>query len=590
MKRVTALFFVLCYAVCIALASGHSSGADTRSNLPAFKQKMVEVALPSEQNVAAALKAQVLSPAAVPSSRVLAGTYTGLTGFFDFQVNVGACQYIRVDPSDATGRLIHVIMMEATDSTNPTGPSRGTYYAYSTDAGATWDTFNQLRIPERRSGYPSLDMLQGATQGTIISNHNDPGSGNIVTFTYVDSPPGVGAFAEIGTPGQVFGSDERIWPDVTGASDGSIVLSASRQTARTCFITRTSDFVSWAPWTNLTPTGGAGLPMKSNGTGRVGCLHNTTFGTVDGVYLFESTDNGATWPATGQQIFPNPRVEGPDSFAFTLGSDLVYNGNNVYVVSAEINANASVLTDSAQITFWSQATGYVVAASKRNTPGVAPVENLPTLNTVTLDMPSIGLSGNAIVVAYHAMMKDDLSPNGYNCCDIFLVHSTDGGATWSNPRNLSNSRGLDDRFVSVAPWNPPGVVDLVWQEDTEAGGQVIGDPGTTIQRTRQVFLRTGLTTDVPEVGTRASSFSLNQNYPNPFNPNTVITYSLPSSSNVKLSVYGMMGQEVATLVNEHKEAGEYRVSFGASKLSSGVYFYTLKAGSYSVTRKMVLMK
>lgn len=85
------------------------------------------------------------------------------------------------------------------------------------------------------------------------------------------------------------------------------------------------------------------------------------------------------------------------------------------------------------------------------------------------------------------------------------------------------------------------------------------------------------------------SFSLSQNYPNPFNPNTVISYQLPVTSYATLKVYDILGNEIATLVNEEKMAGEYEVSFDASSLSSGVYFYQLRASSFIETKKMVLL-
>jgi photosystem II stability/assembly factor-like uncharacterized protein len=87
-----------------------------------------------------------------------------------------------------------------------------------------------------------------------------------------------------------------------------------------------------------------------------------------------------------------------------------------------------------------------------------------------------------------------------------------------------------------------------------------------------------------------NEFSLSQNYPNPFNPSTVISYQLPIIGFVTLKVYDILGREVATLVNEEKPAGEYEVEFYGSELTSGIYFYQLKAGQYSETRKMVLMK
>ena len=95
-------------------------------------------------------------------------------------------------------------------------------------------------------------------------------------------------------------------------------------------------------------------------------------------------------------------------------------------------------------------------------------------------------------------------------------------------------------------------------------------------------------------GSIPQEFGLYQNYPNPFNPSTKIQYSLKQAAQVSLKVYNVIGNEVATLVNTHQEAGNYTVLFGNSKgtasLSSGVYFYSLEAGSFVSTRKLVLMK
>jgi len=85
-------------------------------------------------------------------------------------------------------------------------------------------------------------------------------------------------------------------------------------------------------------------------------------------------------------------------------------------------------------------------------------------------------------------------------------------------------------------------------------------------------------------------FSLEQNYPNPFNPSTKINYSIKEKSNVELKIFDLLGSEIATLVNEEKSPGNYEVFFDASKSSSGVYLYSIKAGSFVQTRKMLLMK
>jgi hypothetical protein len=87
-----------------------------------------------------------------------------------------------------------------------------------------------------------------------------------------------------------------------------------------------------------------------------------------------------------------------------------------------------------------------------------------------------------------------------------------------------------------------------------------------------------------------NSYSLAQNYPNPFNPTTTINYQLKLSGQVTLKVYDILGREVATLVNEEKPAGTYSVIFDAGKLSSGIYFFRLKAGNFVETKKMILLK
>lgn len=87
-----------------------------------------------------------------------------------------------------------------------------------------------------------------------------------------------------------------------------------------------------------------------------------------------------------------------------------------------------------------------------------------------------------------------------------------------------------------------------------------------------------------------AEFMLSQNYPNPFNPSTTISYQLAMGGYISLKVYDVIGNEVVTLVNEEKPAGTYEVQFDASKLSSGIYFYKLQAGSFVETKKMILLK
>ncbi len=84
--------------------------------------------------------------------------------------------------------------------------------------------------------------------------------------------------------------------------------------------------------------------------------------------------------------------------------------------------------------------------------------------------------------------------------------------------------------------------------------------------------------------------SLSQNFSNPFSPSTAIRYELPTQSHVILKIFNSLGQEVATLVSQEKEAGRYEVRWDAADFSSGVYLYRLQAGEFVETKKLLLLK
>jgi hypothetical protein len=107
---------------------------------------------------------------------------------------------------------------------------------------------------------------------------------------------------------------------------------------------------------------------------------------------------------------------------------------------------------------------------------------------------------------------------------------------------------------------------------------------------RALILNRGEVTSNEELGGLPRTFDLEQNYPNPFNPTTQINYAVPEQSDVQIEVYNVIGRRVATLVNREMAPGNYTVNFDASSLSSGMYFYRLKAGSTLLTKKMTLIK
>jgi len=105
-----------------------------------------------------------------------------------------------------------------------------------------------------------------------------------------------------------------------------------------------------------------------------------------------------------------------------------------------------------------------------------------------------------------------------------------------------------------------------------------------------LFNKGAITNVEDEISLISNEYSLSQNYPNPFNPNTTINYSIGKEEHVNLSVYDVLGNRVAQLVNENKTAGNYSVEFNAEKLSSGIYFYVLDSGNFKSAKKLILIK
>lgn len=138
-----------------------------------------------------------------------------------------------------------------------------------------------------------------------------------------------------------------------------------------------------------------------------------------------------------------------------------------------------------------------------------------------------------------------------------------------------------------------------WAEVT-GEGPFWSDFRNIISYNNKVFVSTGsgiysrpenqLVVGIQNGTARPLNFSLKQNYPNPFNPETKINYSVRGNEFVRISVYDIAGKLVSTLVNDYRTAGEYSVNFNAGNFPSGTYFYELKAGDFSETKKMVLIK
>jgi hypothetical protein len=168
--------------------------------------------------------------------------------------------------------------------------------------------------------------------------------------------------------------------------------------------------------------------------------------------------------------------------------------------------------------------------------------------------------------------------------DVYLAHSSDGGTTWINERIsassfVPNSNAFFGDYNGITAYN--GKIRPIWTRLTGTNSLSVW--------TAIIDIPVGVSPKTAEI---PKSFVLYQNYPNPFNPTTKIRFDIPTKAagETTLKVYDQLGREAAILLHENLNAGSYEISWDASDLSSGVYFYKLEAKSFIETKKMVLVK
>ncbi len=199
-----------------------------------------------------------------------------------------------------------------------------------------------------------------------------------------------------------------------------------------------------------------------------------------------------------------------------------------------------------------------------------------------------------------------ISDNKYN----FWANENDGGSGGIDLEEFTDDKkwtmlssglshvtaGPSDISVAVSGGNyslaPNDTIDVAF---AIAIANNISELTQAITQARSKYAE--LPTDVEENSILPNEFILKQNYPNPFNPSTTIEYSIPNvetlhvtSLHVSLKIYDVLGREIATLVNQKQAPGNFSVKFDASSLPSGIYFYTLRAGNFVATKKMILLK
>ena len=477
-----------------------------------------------------------------------------------------------------------------------------TYFA-SMDGGVNWT--NVGNVPPTagaggaRSGFPAINGLSFSS--VVISNHSNLGGGSTRAQVFINSAPGVNDFVNF-DPGNAPDGDA-IWPRLGVTNDDNVVVVAS------------VNGVNFQYTNVLNVAGGtfSGWQFYDGNQAETYCFATASDGTVGHAYLGilgeafyrTSTDGGTTW-GTPTQIFTPFVIPGDTNYMGTIrGIDLVYNDTTpaiVFEVYMQTPDFASYFPEAAsEIRFWSPditVDTTAILADSNNIPYFPGLGTTDVMNS--LARPVIGKSedNRALFVAFESTTEfRNTTLDSTTFTKGWFMVSTDSGATWTAPEVFTpDSPLLDWDWVSLAESNPVSgdscTVHMVMQGDPNAGSQVNGSlPGVTAQ-----FYHFSTTVGLPVPGgvgdgeNFVNSFNLAQNFPNPFNPGTQIKYTLAERSNVVLKVYDVLGKEVATLVNSFEDAGQHEVNFDASNLSSGLYIYTIQAGNFTSSKKMMLLK
>jgi hypothetical protein len=172
--------------------------------------------------------------------------------------------------------------------------------------------------------------------------------------------------------------------------------------------------------------------------------------------------------------------------------------------------------------------------------------------------------------------------------NAYIEVSSDNGTTWNSVKYYYGTQSAWQQEVLDITELANSSTNLKIRFTLVTNGQVVADGWyvDNIKITNYMDVITGIGSE----GEIPARFALMQNYPNPFNPSTKIRYSIAKNSFVTIKIYDALGKTVNTLVNENKNPGNYEISFDASELASGLYFYKIQAGDFTDVKKMILIK
>jgi len=418
----------------------------------------------------------------------------------------------------------------------------------------------------------------------------------------LDTFSGVGVFDYFTVP-NALGSARLMWPYISRDRNSRyhvVITDNTTAPRQTLGYTRSTN--DGATWTTLarvdTLTVISPVVVSSPVSDKVAIVYNHPTDTTqyrNDVYYIQSTD-GTTWNYATGKINVTHYNRRDSVYAYTdVAAAYDYNDNLHIIWTSFYTAAAGGIYYESHLNHFDVSSGTITLIT------IAADSSfwLSTCDTGGWNMPiskmSIGVkSNNELFVAYTRFDTSDCSAGGFANGEIYMNRSNDGGHNWDQGVNLTSSPTPgcqpgdcdSDHWSSIAE-KVDDFVHLFYVNDKDAGG--IPQTEGTITDNPMLYLKYGVT-GIDDNTTAPRSFSLKQNYPNPFNAQTNIDFNLEKNSRVELAVYNLLGAKVATLVNGQMEAGAHSVNFDASKVSSGIYYYSLKTNGSEVTKKMTLLK
>jgi hypothetical protein len=492
--------------------------------------------------------------------------------FYDYGTNGSALRNL-INYGDGTLALAR---MAAVDSGAFGWLTRGSYYKYfdgSVWIPATWDRIDD---EGRCCGWTNIDQIADAGGVEVIVSHP------LRVYVHVGG----------GWSPTILSCTMNLWPRLAIGSGLGIHLVATAGPADLGYHVSLDAGVTWTCDQFLfTHPGIVDDADSYDITAKGSNVAIVDAGAGGDVVLVESMDRGTTWTET--VIWDVDETGGTAEEVPDGSVSMLYDSNDILHIAWGNFYNDGTATFfysvDAGIRHWSSSTGTVqeVAFPDPDTTIVPPYGRDGNLAT----QPDLSADPNGNVYIIFSRFINEVDVNGYYYEHVFGITSSDGGATWTDPSDLTPGTGYDASFPSVADLaDADGSLHIVYNCDPYAGNFLAATPGHPDIAVAVMYLRTMVTDVREDGGIVPSAYRLEQNYPNPFNPNTNIRYRIPSSVFVSLRVFDILGREVATLLNKHQEAGSHVSNLDATNLSSGVYFYMLKAGTFTETMKMIVLK